>query len=115
VVVNPRTVLGPETAQFYEGCLSVRGYGALVTRSLAAEVRGLDAGGEPLAMKLTGWPARIVQHEVDHLDGTLYVDRMVTRSFASGDDLGRLAALPVDEVLREIGAPRAAPPGAESG
>jgi peptide deformylase len=102
-VVNPRIALGPETATFYEGCLSVRGYGALVTRSLSAEVTGLDAWGNPLSLKLTGWPARIVQHEVDHLDGTLYVDRMTSRSLASGDQLERLAALPVDAVLREIG------------
>jgi peptide deformylase len=103
VVVNPRVVLGPETATFYEGCLSVRGYGALVKRSLTAEISGLDARGGPLAMRLTGWPARIAQHEADHLDGTLYVDRMMSRSLACGDDLGRLSALPLEEVLREIG------------
>jgi peptide deformylase len=111
VVANPRVVRGPELATFYEGCLSVRGYGALVPRALSVDVSGLDAHGNPFAMPLTGWPARIVQHEVDHLDGTLYVDRMISRSFASGDDLGRLSALPVDEVLREIGLPSSGMPG----
>ena len=44
-----------------------------------------------------------MQHEADHLDGTLYVDRMVTRSFANDSELARLSALPVPDVLRDIG------------
>jgi peptide deformylase len=105
VVVNPTLTLGSGTgdALFYEGCLSVRGYGALVRRASHVAVNGLDVAGRPLTLRLTGWPARIVQHETDHLDGTLYVDRMVSRSLACSEELGRLAALPVDEVLRELG------------
>jgi peptide deformylase len=102
VVVNPALTLGDGDAIFYEGCLSVRGYGALVRRAAHVEVTGLDAFGQPLSIRLSGWPARIVQHEVDHLDGTLYVDRMVSRSLACDADLGRLAALPPDDVLREL-------------
>jgi peptide deformylase len=51
---------------------------------------------------LDRWLARIMQHEMDHLDGTLYVDRMIPRSLAGADDLPRLASMPVSEVLREL-------------
>ena len=102
VVVNPTLTLGDGHATFYEGCLSVRGYGALVRRAADVEVTGLDAVGQPIALRLSGWPARIVQHEIDHLDGTLYVDRMVSRSLASEGELGRLASLPPEQVLAEL-------------
>jgi peptide deformylase len=103
VVVNPRVVVAStDEVTFFEGCLSVRGYSALVRRAAAVAVSGSDADGNQLSLRLEGWPARIVQHETDHLDGTLYVDRMVTRSLASDSELARLTALPVSEVLREI-------------
>jgi peptide deformylase len=88
---------------FFEGCLSVRGYGALVSRWAAVRVSGFDADGRPVSSSFEGWPARIMQHEMDHLDGTLYIDRMLTRSFASDAELPRLAAKPVDELLAELG------------
>ena len=83
VFVNP--VLcpqGKESRLFLEGCLSIAGYAALVERHRQVEVSGLDRYGKPQAWLTHGWPARILQHEVDHLDGVLYVDRMLTRSFA---------------------------------
>jgi peptide deformylase len=103
VVVNPVvTAAGDDEATFFEGCLSVRGYAALVARKAAVTVRGFDAAGEPLALRAEGWPARIMQHEMDHLDGTLYVDRMIARSLASDDEIPRLAALSVEDVVREL-------------
>ncbi len=103
VVVNPKVVAASwGEVTFYEGCLSVRGYGALVRRAMAVAVTGVDARGRSVSLRLEGWPARIMQHEMDHLDGTLYVDRMISRSLASDGELGRLAALPVTEVLREL-------------
>ncbi len=103
VLVNPIvTLLAGSEATFYEGCLSVRGYGALVTRAAAVEVEGLDAHGRPQSLRLHGWPARIMQHEMDHLNGTLYVDRMISRSLACDAELGRVGALSVSEVLREL-------------
>lgn len=102
-VINP--VLTPasnEEVIFFEGCLSVRGYAALVARHTAVKLTGLDAHGRPLQVELEGWPARIMQHETDHLNGTLYVDRMLTRSLASEGELPRLGRLSVDEVLREL-------------
>ncbi len=104
VLVNPEVTLLPGgDMTFYEGCLSVRGYGALVRRSATVAVRGVDERGAPTTVRLTGWPARIMQHEMDHLNGTLYVDRMISRSLASDTELGRLSTLTVNDVLREIG------------
>jgi peptide deformylase len=103
VAVNPAVApASPNEAIFFEGCLSVRGYGALVRRSTAVAVTGVSPTGSPMELLLEGWPARIMQHEMDHLDGTLYVDRMISRSLASDTELGRLAALPVSEVLRDL-------------
>lgn len=86
VFVNPvLTPIGEERATFFEGCLSVEGYTGLVSRFAEVEVRGLDEHGVSQTWRVRGWPARILQHEVDHLHGTLYVDRMLTRSFMTGD------------------------------
>jgi peptide deformylase len=86
VFVNPvlRSV-GEDRSMFFEGCLSVKGFVGLVDRSREVEVTGLDENGVPQTWAVKGWPARILQHEVDHLEGTLYIDRMKTRSFATAD------------------------------
>lgn len=103
VVVNPEiAVVGEEQATFYEGCLSVRGYGALVRRALAVGVSAIDARGRAISLRLEGWPARIMQHESDHLDGTLYVDRMISRSLAADVELSRLSSMEVGDVLAEL-------------
>jgi len=84
VFVNPvLTLVGDETAVFFEGCLSVSGYMALVERRLEVEVSGLDEHANRQTWRVRGWPARILQHEIDHIGGTLYIDRMKTRSFTT--------------------------------
>jgi peptide deformylase len=84
VIVNPRLeVLESEPAVFYEGCLSVPGYLAQVPRALSVRVEALDHRGEPVLIEARGWYARILQHEIDHLAGNLYIDRMDPRTFAS--------------------------------
>jgi len=100
VVVNPDlTLIGDKTATFFEGCLSVPSYMALVERALEVRVRGTNEHGDPVDLTVSGWPARIFQHEVDHLDGMLYVDRMLTRSFGDdGEVVQRWMHLPTDEV-----------------
>jgi peptide deformylase len=86
VIVNPvLRRLGEGRATFFEGCLSVRGYVALVERDLEVEVSGWDEFGRDVRWRVRGWPARILQHEVDHLDGKLYVDRMISRSLSTPD------------------------------
>ncbi len=84
VLVNPvLEPVGEERVMFFEGCLSVKGYMGLVERAREVKVTGLDEHGAPQTWQVRGWPARILQHEVDHIDGTLYIDRMKTRSFTT--------------------------------
>ena len=89
VLVNPSYAPeGDEVVAFYEGCLSVEGYQAVVPRPRAVRLTGLDGTGAVLDEVVTGWPARIVQHETDHLRGTLYLDRALTRSLSATDAWG---------------------------
>jgi peptide deformylase len=82
VIANPvLTVLDPAPRLFFEGCLSVSGFAALTARHAAVRVDGLNEHAEPISIEASGWYARILQHETDHLNGQLYVDRMLTRSF----------------------------------
>jgi peptide deformylase len=84
VLINPAlTVIGSETRTFFEGCLSVEGYVAAVERFHEVDVRFVNVTGQARRQRVRGWHARILQHEVDHLDGTLYVDRMDTRSLCA--------------------------------
>src|SRR5262249_38214980 len=78
--------VGEERATFFEGCLSVEGYMALVERHLRVELTALDERADPVRWEVSGWPARILQHEVDHRRGMLYVDRMITRTFWCNDE-----------------------------
>lgn len=95
---------GAGRALFFEGCLSVPGYMALVERDLSVEVTGVDVDGAPVRWETTGWPARILQHEVDHLRGTLYVDRMLTRSLCSNEEATRWMGRSVLEIREALGA-----------
>jgi peptide deformylase len=84
VIINPRlTVIEAGPVEFAEGCLSVPGYSAVTPRALAVRVEALDHRGAAVVIEARGWYARILQHEIDHLNGTLYVDRMNTRTFTS--------------------------------
>ena len=109
VIANPvLSTHGEVRATFFEGCLSVPGYMALVERALEVEVTGVDADGDPVTWRAAGWPARILQHEVDHLGGTLYVDRMIARTFATNAEVqARWLALSADDVRASLGASRA--------
>jgi len=91
VIVNPvlELLLDEPNVTFYEGCLSLPGYTALVPRAKAVRVTCLDHRGEPRVIEATGWYARILQHEIDHLHGTLYIDRMHTRSLSTLENYTR--------------------------
>lgn len=78
---------------------SVNGYRAVVERYLDVEVTGLDRDGQPIIIDATGWQARILQHECDHLDGTLYVDKMVPKTFRIVENLD----LPLAEGCPKLG------------
>lgn len=105
VFFNPvLTPIGDAHAMFFEGCLSVSGFAGLVERSLEVEVSGLDERARPQTWRVRGWPARILQHEVDHLEGTLYVDRMQTRSFSTSAQAKALyGGKPIAEIRRMLG------------
>jgi peptide deformylase len=84
VLVNPHYErVGDALVAFEEGCLSVLGYEAVVARAHRVHLTGQDQTGRALDEELTGWPARIVQHETDHLSGTLYLDRADLRTLSS--------------------------------
>lgn len=95
VLVNPRyePAAGSDGAQdraaFFEGCLSVSGWQAVVARHRRVRLTCQDENGNAVDEVLSGWPARIVQHETDHLKGELYLDHAVTRSLTSNDNLMR--------------------------
>jgi peptide deformylase len=105
VFVNPvLTLVGSDRATFFEGCLSVRGYVGLVERARELEVSGLDQHAQPQTWRVKGWPARILQHEFDHIQGTLYIDRMATRSFSTVDQAKALyGGKPIAEIRKLLG------------
>jgi peptide deformylase len=76
VFVNPEFVEREGMQLEDEGCLSVPGFNATVARPSRAVVKGLDRHGREQAMEGTGLLARCFQHEMDHLDGTLFIDRL---------------------------------------
>ncbi|XP_028813923.1 peptide deformylase, mitochondrial [Denticeps clupeoides] len=82
VFVNPELrVLDGRTALFQEACESISGFSASVPRYVTVEVSGLNEKAERVSWRASGWPARILQHEMDHLNGVLYIDRMDSKTF----------------------------------
>ena len=75
VIVNPEIVRkSDEMVEGPEGCLSIPGYNGTVMRHESIVVKALNRRGSPVKIKAHGWLARIFQHEIDHLDGILYID-----------------------------------------
>lgn len=76
VVINPEIVdTSTETVNGVEACLSIPGLAGEVERNVKITVKGLNRHGKPVKIKADGWLARIFQHEIDHLEGVLFVDR----------------------------------------
>jgi peptide deformylase len=94
VVVNP--MITPEAGEpvfDWEGCLSIPGLRGLVPRTARVRVRGLDRNGNPIDFTASGLAARIVQHEFDHLNGVVFLDRMRDlKTLAYGDEWERYLA-----------------------
>jgi peptide deformylase len=91
VLINPvLTIPEGDQVEFFEGCLSLNGYTAIVPRAKRVHVEALNENAEPVSIDATGWYARILQHEIDHLNGVLYIDRMHSRSFTTVDNYERL-------------------------
>jgi len=78
-LINPEiTFLTEPTVEGWEGCLSIPDVRGLVPRAAEIRVQGFDREGKRVAFTATGLPARVIQHETDHLDGVLFMDRMPT-------------------------------------
>ena len=105
VIINPKlTIVGNSSAVFFEGCLSVEGYQAVVDRALDVRVECLNERGEEIKIKALGWYARILQHEIDHLNGILYIDRMKSRTYTTGENFFHYwTNHSIKEVLTEVG------------
>jgi peptide deformylase len=98
--INPIiTRLTEDTIRSYEGCLSVEGMRAAVDRCAHVHVQALDRDGTAKGYELKGFPAIVIQHECDHLDGILYVDRCDTRTLAFLTEYRRFG--PLDELGQE--------------
>ncbi|MES2274264.1 MAG: peptide deformylase [Chlamydiota bacterium] len=76
VVINPKIfVEETEMFEFFEACLSLPQFVGVIPRAKSVRVECLNEKGEPVVLRGTGWYARILQHEIDHLNGTLWIDR----------------------------------------
>ena len=96
VAINPEiTPLTDETIRTYEGCLSVEGMRAAVDRAARVRLRAWDERGSLQELELEDMDAVVVQHECDHLDGVLYIDRCDTRTLAFLPEYRRYG--PLDE------------------
>jgi peptide deformylase len=89
VLINPQlTPIGDAVDQGWEGCLSVPGMRGLVPRYRQLRYQGVDPRGAPIERQVSGFHARVVQHEVDHLDGILYPMRIIDlRQFGFNEEL----------------------------
>lgn len=108
VLINPRIVsLDESRVEFFEGCLSVERYTAIVPRAHRVLVEFLNEHAEPVRVEAEGWYARILQHEIDHLNGLLYIDRMHTQTFCNMENYERLwKGVPTERALQELSAAR---------
>jgi peptide deformylase len=99
VVVNPEIVpLSENKAEGWEGCLSIPDIRGMVPRYTEILVRALDRTGKKVELTLKGFPARVAQHETDHLDGVLFFDRMTSmQSLTFLDEYSRYHAKDDDE------------------
>ena len=104
VIINPKlSVTDDSSAVFFEGCLSLEGFQAVVDRALNVRVDCLNERGQEITLKAHGWYARILQHEIDHLNGTMYIDRMKTRTLTTVENSLRFwTQKSIEEVLAEL-------------
>ena len=78
-IINPEiTPVGPDVIEDWEGCLSIPDVRGRVPRAREIKVRAYDRKGERIELRAHDFPARVIQHETDHLDGVLFFDRMKT-------------------------------------
>jgi peptide deformylase len=102
VIINPRLYIEEEEkAVFFEGCLSVPEFMGVVPRAKVVRVECLNEHAEPVTLEARGWYARILQHEIDHLNGVLYIDRAITSTLTNMENYDRLwRGKPIAEVFQ---------------
>ena len=121
-VINPEIIWrSQQTVEGSEGCLSIPGYVGTVVRNESIKVKGLSVFGRPLKLNLSGWTARIFQHEIDHLDGICYIDRATAiyqpseekesdqQTEAEKDAAESQSVVPAENTAAEVTAPSEAP------
>jgi len=87
-LINPKIVIAKGEQVGQEGCLSIPGLYGDVKRALYVEVEATDRRGRELTYELEGMPARVVQHEIDHLDGVLFIDKVLQETLHWTDPEG---------------------------
>ena len=93
VIINPRLeVIGAEKAEFFEGCLSVPELLGVVPRALSVRVECMNERAEPIVIKASGWYARILQHEIDHLNGVLFLDKVQSRTLTTTENYVKMSS-----------------------
>ena len=122
VLVNPQlTVVGEDTVDAFEGCLSFSSFVMAVQRARRVRVEALDQHGRGILIEASGWYARILQHECDHLRGVVCIDRADPRTLATSDNHGRSWRGFTPDTLRgaqppgELGWPRVPAPADDDG
>lgn len=105
VLVNPQlSVEGDDVVEAYEGCLSFSGFMMVVPRWRRVRVEALDEHGAPVVKTASGWYARILQHEIDHLRGIVCCDRMHARTLTTHDNhMRHWRGMSLDEVSATLG------------
>jgi len=93
VIINPKIIVDKsdkaDPVEFFEGCLSVAGCVGMVPRARKVTVECLNEHAEKVTIHATGWHARILQHEIDHLFGKLYLDRVYTRTLMTHENYAK--------------------------
>jgi peptide deformylase len=102
-IVNPEIIrVSRETTDGVEACLSIPGYFGTVSRHAAVTVRGQDRRGKMVRVKARDWLARVFQHEIDHLDGILFIDRASEIWRAKPEDGEEEAPDPLEGMVEEV-------------
>lgn len=111
-IINPRIVWeSRDVIDGIEGCLSIPGYVGEVERAYSIRIRAQDRRGKPLKLRLKGWTARIFQHEIDHLNGVLYIDKLTDReNFWTDEEYYEMRQAELEEEEAEEAAEETAAP-----
>ncbi len=104
VIINPTLIVEDlKTASFFEGCLSVPSFLGVVPRATAVRVECLNERAEPVVIQAKGWHARILQHEIDHLNGTFFIDKAIKETLMTGENHSKLwKDKPIQEICNSL-------------